>query len=72
MLAFQPDWAEESFDLNQTSDLRGPQEPQLPEQPFELLVRSVKETFQPHERDHFTGHYRHLIAKWSKTHAAGV
>ena len=38
----------------------------------DLLVRSVKETFQPHERDHFTGHYRHLIAKWSKTHAAGV
>jgi hypothetical protein len=33
----------------------------------ELLVRSVKESFPAHERDHFVGHYRQLMSKWAKT-----
>jgi hypothetical protein len=36
----------------------------------ELVVRSVKDMFPPHERDHFTGHYRHLLSKWTHTHSA--
>jgi hypothetical protein len=33
----------------------------------DLLVRSVAETFPAHEREHFTGRYRHLIGQWSPT-----
>jgi hypothetical protein len=35
----------------------------------ELLVRSVAETFPPHERDHFTWRYRDLLGQWAAIHA---
>ncbi len=35
----------------------------------DLLVRIVRETFQPHERDHFVGHYRGLISAWAQGHS---
>jgi len=35
----------------------------------DLLVRTVAETFPPHERDHFTGRYRQLISQWSTASA---
>lgn len=36
----------------------------------DLLLRSIAETFPPHERDHFTGRYRQLIAQWASSPAA--
>lgn len=38
----------------------------------DLLVRSVKETFQFHERDHFVQHYRRLLSQWAKAHEAAA
>ena len=35
----------------------------------DLLVRSVKDMFPPHEREHFTAHYRHLLSKWAQAHS---
>jgi hypothetical protein len=35
----------------------------------ELLVRSIAETFPPHERDHFAGRYRLAFLEWSQRHA---
>jgi len=36
----------------------------------DLLVRSVREVFKPHEQEHFVGHYRNLLSRWSHTPAA--
>jgi hypothetical protein len=38
----------------------------------DLLVRSVSETFQPHERDHFVAHYRYLFSQWAKQNQGPV
>jgi hypothetical protein len=40
----------------------------------DLLVRTVRDSFQPHERDHFVGHYRGLMTGWARRseHAGSV
>jgi hypothetical protein len=35
-----------------------------------VLVRTVKETFPPHEHDHFVEHYRGLLGAWAVDNAA--
>jgi hypothetical protein len=36
----------------------------------DLLVRTVVETFPPHEHEQFVAHYRGLLAAWARDHAA--
>lgn len=35
----------------------------------ELMMKMVRETFKPHEQDHFASHYRWLMSLWAKSHA---
>jgi hypothetical protein len=35
-----------------------------------LLVRTVRETYPPHEHERFTGHFRGLIGQWIKERGA--